>query len=153
MLCSTCVRPFATLWTTTHQLLCPWDFPGKNTGVDWKFFLQWIFQTQGSNLHLLRCKWVLYHWATWEASLNWDYYICAELLQSCPTLEIPWTVACQAPLTMGFPRQECWSGLPFPSLSRGSSRTRDRTCFSYFSCMFFTTSGTWVLVTDGKIFD
>ena len=28
---------------------------------------------------------------------------------------IPWTVACQAPLSMGFPRQECWSGLPFPS--------------------------------------
>ena len=29
----------------------------------------------------------------------------------------PWTVACQAPLCMGFPRQEYWSGLPFPSPS------------------------------------
>ena len=28
----------------------------------------------------------------------------------------PWTVTCQAPLTMGFSRQEYWSGLPFPSL-------------------------------------
>ena len=28
---------------------------------------------------------------------------------------IPWTVACQAPLSMEFPRQEYWSGLPFPS--------------------------------------
>ena len=28
---------------------------------------------------------------------------------------IPWTVACQAPLSMGYPRQEYWSGLPFPS--------------------------------------
>ena len=27
----------------------------------------------------------------------------------------PWTVACQAPLSMEFPRQEYWSGLPFPS--------------------------------------
>ena len=27
----------------------------------------------------------------------------------------PWTVAYQAPLSMGFSRQECWSGLPFPS--------------------------------------
>ena len=27
----------------------------------------------------------------------------------------PWTVACQAPLVFGFPRQEYWSGLPFPS--------------------------------------
>jgi len=26
-----------------------------------------------------------------------------------------WTVACQTPLFMGFPRQEYWSGLPFPS--------------------------------------
>ena len=28
----------------------------------------------------------------------------------------PWAVACQAPLPMGFSRQEYWSGLPFPSL-------------------------------------
>ena len=27
----------------------------------------------------------------------------------------PWNVACQAPLSTGFPRQESWSGLPFPS--------------------------------------
>ena len=27
----------------------------------------------------------------------------------------PWTVAGQAPLSMGFPRQEYWTGLPFPS--------------------------------------
>ena len=27
----------------------------------------------------------------------------------------PWTAACQAPWSMGFPRQEYWSGLPFPS--------------------------------------
>ena len=26
----------------------------------------------------------------------------------------PWTVACQVPLSMGFPSQEYWSGLPFP---------------------------------------
>ena len=33
----------------------------------------------------------------------------------CPTLATPWTIACQAPLSMGFSRQEYWSGLPFPS--------------------------------------
>ena len=37
--------------------------------------------------------------------------------KSCPTLEIPRTIACQAPLSMGFSRQECGSGLPFPSPS------------------------------------
>ena len=31
------------------------------------------------------------------------------------SLQSPWTVADQAPLSMGFPRQEYWSGLPFPS--------------------------------------
>ena len=35
--------------------------------------------------------------------------------QSRLTPAIPWTVAPQAPLSMGFPRQEYWSGLPFPS--------------------------------------
>ena len=34
--------------------------------------------------------------------------------QSCPTLATPWIVAYQAPLSMGFPRQGYWSGLPFP---------------------------------------
>ena len=36
--------------------------------------------------------------------------------QSSPTLRDPWTVAHQAPLSMGFSRQEYWSGLPFPPL-------------------------------------
>ena len=33
----------------------------------------------------------------------------------CLTLVTPWTVARQARLSMGFSRQEQWSGLPFPS--------------------------------------
>ena len=37
------------------------------------------------------------------------------LAKSCPTLATPWTVARQAPLSMGFSRQEYWSALPFPS--------------------------------------
>ena len=36
------------------------------------------------------------------------------LLQSC-LFVTPWTVAHQTPLSMGLPRQEYWSGLPFPS--------------------------------------
>ena len=35
--------------------------------------------------------------------------------KSCLTLVTPWTVACQAPWSMGFSRQEYWSELPFPS--------------------------------------
>ena len=33
---------------------------------------------------------------------------------SCPTV-LPWTVSLQAPLSVGFPRQEYWKELPFPS--------------------------------------
>ena len=40
------------------SLLCPWDSPGKNTGVGCHALLQGIFPTQGSNLHLLG----LLHW-------------------------------------------------------------------------------------------
>ena len=35
--------------------------------------------------------------------------------QSCLTLATSWTIACKAPLSIGFSRQEHWSGLPFPS--------------------------------------
>ena len=31
---------FATLWTVARQVLCPWNFPGKNTGVGCHFLLQ-----------------------------------------------------------------------------------------------------------------
>ena len=41
--------------------------------------------------------------------------MCAKSLQSCLTLLSLWTVARQAPLSMGFSRQEYWSGLPIPS--------------------------------------
>ena len=34
--------------------------------------------------------------------------------KSCLTLATPWTVACQAPLSMQSPRQGYWSGLLFP---------------------------------------
>ena len=45
----------------------------------------------------------------------------SEVAQSCLILcdpmdcSLSWTVACQAPPSMGFSRQECWSGLLFPS--------------------------------------
>ena len=40
----------------------------------------------------------------------------SEVTQSCPLFVTPWTVAYQAPPSVGFSRQEYWSGLPFPSL-------------------------------------
>ena len=43
------------------RLLCPWDFPGKNTGVSCHFLLQGIFLTQGSNPGLRLCRQTLHH--------------------------------------------------------------------------------------------
>ena len=44
------------------------------------------------------------------------YVFLSLVANLCPTLATPWTIACQAPLSMGFSRQGYWSGLPFPSL-------------------------------------
>ena len=51
----------------------------------------------------------------------------------------PWTIAHQAPLSMGFSRQENkWVAMPSP---RGSSQPRDQTCYLFYvSCI-----GRWVL--------
>ena len=66
----------------------PWDSPGKNTGVGCHFLLQCMKVESES-----------------------------EVAQSCPTLSGPMvtTTAYQAPLLMGFSRQEYWSGVPLPS--------------------------------------
>ena len=42
------------------RVLCPLDFPGKNTGVGSHALLQGIFPTQGSNLGLLHCRQIFY---------------------------------------------------------------------------------------------
>ena len=52
---------------------------------------------------------------SWLPPSNAMQLRCALSLSRGPTLVIPWTVACQAPLSTGFPRQEYWSGLPFPT--------------------------------------
>ena len=48
---------------------------------------------------------------------NWGFPYCGGGLVTklCPTLETPWTIGHQAPLSMGFPRQEYGNGLPFLS--------------------------------------
>ena len=64
----------------------------------------------------------------------------------------PWTVACQAPLTMRFSRQEYWSGLPCPAPGDLShSGTEPESHMSpELAGEFFTTSSTWVLVLSSN---
>ena len=45
---------FATPWTVAQGVLCPWNSPDKNTGVDCHALLQGIFPTQELNLGLLQ---------------------------------------------------------------------------------------------------
>ena len=56
--------------------------------------------------------------------LSEKVHICVcSVAHSCLTLVTPSTVAFQAPLSMGFPRQDYWSGLPCPPPSRPSDGT------------------------------
>ena len=119
-------------------LLCPWNFPGKNTRVGCHFFLQGIFLIQGLN----PCPLCLLHWQvdslplchlgspcvysfpanSFISTIFLDsVYIygllllllsCFSRVQLCAT---PQMAAQQAPPSLGFSRQEHWSGLPFPS--------------------------------------
>ena len=52
---------------------------------------------------------------TGRVALMYIHHHVQKVSKSCSTLATWWTVARQAPLSMGFSRQEYWSGLPFPS--------------------------------------
>ena len=75
-------------WQPT-RLPCPWDSPGKNTGVGCHFLLQCMKVKSES-----------------------------EVAQSCRLLVTPWTAAHQASPSMGLSMQDYWSGVPLPSPSR-----------------------------------
>ena len=69
----------------------------------------------------------------------------AKLLQMCLLFMTQWTVACQAPLSMGFSRQEYWSGLPYPlpgDLPNWEIKPRSLRSPA-LTGRFFTTSITW----------
>ena len=52
--------------------------------------------------------------ASWLQSQKEDVYSGGGLVAKLfPAFVTAWTVACQAPLSMGFPRQECWIGISF----------------------------------------
>ena len=61
-----CMHSFATHGLEPARLLCPWDYPGKNTGVGCHFLFHGIFPTQGLNLCLLG----LLHWQADSLPLN-----------------------------------------------------------------------------------
>ena len=62
------------LWP--HGLYSPWNSPGQNTGVGSLSLLQGIFPTQGLNLGLSHCRWILYQLSHEESPriLEWVAY-------------------------------------------------------------------------------
>ena len=54
-------------------------------------------------------------WVAISSSNAWKWKVKVKSLSHVRLLATPWTVAYQAPLPMGFSRQEYWSGLPLPS--------------------------------------
>ena len=54
-------------------------------------------------------------WAAISFSNAWKWKVKVKSLSRVRLLATPWTAAYQAPLSMGFSRQEYWSGLPLPS--------------------------------------
>ena len=66
---------------------------------------------------------------------------CSVMFDSFVT---PWTVACQALLSMEFSRQEYWSGLPFPTPgpTQGSN--------PHLLCLLYWQAGSLALTTPGK---
>ena len=73
------------------------------------------------------------------------HHVCAKSLQSCQNLCNPWTAARQAPLSMGFSRQEeSWSGLPCPPPGEYPNPGIElASLMSNLHWQFFTTSATW----------
>ena len=55
-------------------------------------------------------------WVALSFSNAWKWKVKVKLLSRVRLLETPWTAAHQAPPSMGFSRQEYWSGMPVPSL-------------------------------------
>ena len=82
----------------------------------------------------------------WKAML-----LYAMSLQLYPTLCTLWTVACQAPLSMWFSRQEYWSGLPCPLPGDLSDPGIELTSPA-LADRFFATSTTWEALMGNNFF-
>ena len=62
-------------------------------------------------------------WVAISFSTAWKWKVKVKLLSHVQLFATPWTAAYQAPLSMGFSRQEYWSGVPSPSPSIRNKRS------------------------------
>ena len=147
------------------RLLCPWDFPGKSTGVG----CHRLLRHECIRKIKFKINSQMLNQRIWDLQLNksadalgslsltllppmrpfftlFDYLfslfhleLSAWVLSRVWLFVIPRIVACQAPLCMEFSKQEYWSGLPFPT--PGDLHDPGiRTCLSCISCI-----DSWIL--------
>ena len=113
--CISCsvVSKSTTPWTLQPaRLLCPWNSPGKNTGVGCHFLLQGIFPTQGLNTGLPHCRPILYylchqgrckHWG-WQ---SWLYFLFSRPLFTCICVHSQIFVIQEMPAFHLYPQSFC----------------------------------------------
>ena len=94
-----------------------------------------------------RQEWELNKDAKFREYLHWRSTCRVWVCVCCVQLfVVPWTVTCQAPLSVGFPRQEYWSGSAFPTPADLPSPGIKLTSPA-LAGRFFTTSTTWEIGT------
>ena len=124
------VQLCATSQTAAHQDSPSLDSPGKNTGVGCHFLLHAAAAKSLQSCPTL-CDPIdgsppgypvpgilqarTLGWVAISFSIAWKWKVKVKSLSRVPLLATPWTAAHQAPPSMGFSRQEYWSGLPLPS--------------------------------------
>ena len=69
------------------RLLCPWDSPGKNTGVGCHFLLRGIFPTLESNPGLLHCRCTLYQLSHQGSPKAWEMLPFGLIMESLALVE------------------------------------------------------------------
>ena len=128
---SNSVRPHR--WQSI-RLCHPWDSPGKNTGLGCHFLLQCTkvksesedarsYSTPSDPMDssppgspipgILQARTL--EWVAISFSNAWKWKVKVKSLSRFWLLATPWTAAHQGPPSMGFSRQEYWSGVPLPS--------------------------------------
>ena len=93
-------------------LLCPWNSPGKNTGVGSHSLLQGIFLTQESNRGLLHCRQILYQ-LSYQGSPLYRHYHCLSFRYytfSITPQSIPIPISSHSPLPSLY---KSWQSLTF----------------------------------------
>ena len=110
----------------THSSILAWripwtEEPGRLQSTGW----QRVGHDRATSLHFT----------------SYTYMLCL-VVQSCPTLWNPWTVAHKSPLSIRFPRKRMLNWVAMPS-SRGSSWPRDRTSISCLAGEFSYHWATW----------